>query len=96
MKKFRLIPSAHRDLEEIHDYIAMDSPNAADDFIALLIDKFKLLSSQPEMGRQRPELQEGIRSLPVKTYNIYYRIIGDSVEILRVLSGYQDISRLFH
>ncbi|MCP4604584.1 MAG: type II toxin-antitoxin system RelE/ParE family toxin [Proteobacteria bacterium] len=97
MTKFRLAQAAHRDMEDIRDYIAADSREAADAFIALLVEKFTLLTTQPEMGRHRPELQEGIRSLPIKKYIIYYRIKDNNiVEIVRVLSGYRDTNRVFH
>ncbi|MCP4678300.1 MAG: type II toxin-antitoxin system RelE/ParE family toxin [Deltaproteobacteria bacterium] len=39
--------------------------------------------------------QTAIRSLPVKKYVIYYRLKQSTVEIVRVLSGYRDINRIF-
>jgi toxin ParE1/3/4 len=47
------------------------------------------------MGRSRPELGQDIRSFPVSSYLIFYRQIADGVEIVRVISGYQDLTALF-
>ena len=96
MTKFRLAQTAYRDMEDIRDYISKDSPENADGFIELLIEKMVTLATQTEIGRPRPELQEGIRSLPIQNYIIFYRIKESHIEIVRVLSGYRDIPQLFH
>jgi toxin ParE1/3/4 len=53
------------DLDDIRDYIARDKHDAADGFIDLLREKCGGLSDTPEMGRERPEITDGIRSFPV-------------------------------
>ncbi len=95
MSTFRLADAARRDLEDIWDYIAEDNPSAADSFIALLVDKFQLLAREPQIGRERPEIRPGLKSLPVKKYVIFYRVAGSMIEIARVLSGYRDIPTVF-
>ncbi|WP_313954499.1 type II toxin-antitoxin system RelE/ParE family toxin [Aulosira sp. FACHB-615] len=50
----------------------------------------------PKLGRQRDEILPGIRSLPIDNYLILYMPIGEDVEIFRVISGYRDLSSLFH
>jgi len=47
------------------------------------------------MGRRRYELAPNIRSFPVNDCLIFYRQIEEGVEILRVVSGYQDLEGLF-
>ena len=96
MCKFRLADAARRDLEDIWDYIAEDHPSAADSFIAMLLEKCLLLAREPKIGRDRPEIKTGLKSLPVKKYVIFYRVNDQRIEIARVLSGYRDISKLFH
>jgi len=97
MKDLDLIiaDQATADLTDIWLYIASDSPLAADRFIDFLQEKFLLLASSPELGRERNELIPGLRSLPVKRYTIFYRISATAVEIARVLSSYRDIDSLF-
>lgn len=47
------------------------------------------------MGRRRDELARNVRSFPINDYLIFYRPIEEGVEILRVVSGYQDLEGLF-
>ncbi|WGV26632.1 type II toxin-antitoxin system RelE/ParE family toxin [Halotia branconii] len=47
------------------------------------------------MGRRRDELAPNLRSFSVNDYLIFYRTIEEGVEILRVVSGYQDLEGLF-
>ena len=95
MQKFKLADTAKQDLEDIWDYIAVDNPSAADTFISLLVDRFHLIADEPEIGRNRPDIKKGIRSLPYKRYVVLYRPSKNCVEIVRVLSGYRDIDRIF-
>ncbi len=47
------------------------------------------------MGINRDELEPELRSFPVEDYLIFYRPIDKGVEIVRVVSGYQDLEALF-
>ncbi len=49
----------------------------------------------PQIGRQRDEVYPDLRSLPYKRYLIFYRLLDDAIEVFRVVSGYQDLTRLF-
>jgi toxin ParE1/3/4 len=88
-------PQAQADLIEIWDYIAQDSEESADAFLDTLNERFDLLADQPQLGRERPELGEGIRSFPIGRYLVYYRALRDGIEIERVLHSARDIIRLF-
>lgn len=46
------------------------------------------------MGRRRDELRKGLRSFPIKKYVVFYFVTGNSVEIVRVLHGAQDIDSI--
>ena len=97
MKKHQLIVAdqAREDLMEIWLYIASDSIRSADKFIDFLYEICTNLCSTPEIGRKRDELLPGLRCLPAKRYLIFYRIKRDSIEIIRILSGYRDIESIF-
>ena len=97
MSRHRLIISeqAARDLSDIWLYIANDSPEVADRFLDYLLEQCRLLSSSPEMGRLRDEVIPGLRSFPVKRYIVFYRVKADSVEVIRILSGYRDVDAIF-
>jgi toxin ParE1/3/4 len=54
-----------------------------------------LIVTFPKMGKPRDEILPGSRMLSVDRYLILYVVIGDDVEIVRVVSGYRDLSKLF-
>ncbi len=95
MTSYLLTPQAVHDLEEIHDFIAADNPNAALRFIDLLEEKFEMISQTPSMGRIREELAPSLRSFPAGTYVIFYRPLREAVQIIRVLHGARDIEVVF-
>ena len=87
---YRLSPLAERDLDEIWSYVAVDaSPASADRLIDAIFDRFELLVEQPHMGRNRPEFGDGVRSIVVESYVIYYRY-DEGLLIARVLHGRRD------
>ncbi|HKD56023.1 MAG TPA: type II toxin-antitoxin system RelE/ParE family toxin, partial [Hyphomicrobiaceae bacterium] len=46
----------------------------------------------PLAGRQRPELTPGLRSFPTGDYIVFYLPLADGIEVVRILSGYLDIT----
>jgi toxin ParE1/3/4 len=92
---FRLTDQAMRDLNTIWDFIAPDDPLSADRFVARLLDTCELLGRNPRIGRQRGELRRGPRSFPVGNYLTFYRIAGDTSEIVRFVHGGRDLRSIF-
>ena len=97
MRNFcRITITASRDLESIMDYLAEKVNNeAAEYFLQKINTKFKLLIKFPQIGRRRDELYPGLRSLPLEDYLIFYRLVPEGVEVMRVLVGYRDLKALF-
>ncbi|HEY9853300.1 MAG TPA: type II toxin-antitoxin system RelE/ParE family toxin [Leptolyngbyaceae cyanobacterium] len=94
--QFRLTQPAIQDIEQIADYIASKSGiDRADRFLDEIDAKFAKIAQFQNLGRQRDEILPGLRSLPMDKYLILYMIIGQDVEIFRVVSGYRDLSALF-
>ena len=88
--RYRLSAPAEEDLRETWQYVAIESSaDAADHLIDAIFDRFELLATQPRMGRSRPELGNGIRSLAVESHVIYYRDDAEPL-IARVLHGRRD------
>jgi len=78
-------PLAVERMEEISDYIAYDSPKAANEWIDTILDKVDLLKTSPEIGRIVPELEDSnFRELILGNYRIIYRMLSGSVRILTV------------
>ena len=94
--QFRLTEPAIRDIEQIADYIARESGLAqADRFLTRLDAKLSKIAQFPNLGRQRNEILPGLRSFPMDQYLILYIPVNQDVDILRVVSGYRDLSALF-
>jgi toxin ParE1/3/4 len=83
------------DLEDIHDFVALDSPSAAARLVALIRERWFLLFENPMMGRSRSEFGPNLRIVPIGNYLIFYRPADNGVQILRVVSGFRDIDALF-
>jgi len=92
---YKLTDLAVSDLNQIWDYIAADDPLAADKFIQQLLRTCSLLASSPRMGRIRRDLGDGLRTHPVGNYLIFYRILTDTIEIVRIVHGGRDLKALF-
>jgi toxin ParE1/3/4 len=88
-------PRARSDLAEIWDYIADDSEVRADTFIDSIDQKFQALAERPNIGHMRDNLAEGLRSFPVGRYVIFYRVLPEGIEIVRVLHGGRDLDSIF-
>ena len=83
-------PSARLDLYHIWEYIALDSPERATQWIDRLDEAFSLLADTPYMGRQRDDIQPGIRSFVVGRYVILYRPIDGGIEVVHIVHSAKD------
>jgi toxin ParE1/3/4 len=88
-------PKAVDDLAEIWAYIADDNLREANAFASRIHKEFRVLSGQPRMGRERPELLADLRSFPVGRYVIFYLPRPHGIEVVRVLHGARDLKPLF-
>ncbi len=91
----KITESAQNDIEEIWQYIALDSIKTATKFINKIERAIFSLKSFPERNSLIPEyeiLKIDYRQLIYKNYRIIYRISENVVYVLRILHGY----RLFH
>jgi toxin ParE1/3/4 len=95
MTHVRLASQARIDLAEIRHYIARDKPLAADKQIDAFFKRFHRLATNPELGELRPELGENLRAFSVGNYIIFYRALPEGAEIVRVVSGFRDLDKLF-
>jgi toxin ParE1/3/4 len=84
MNRYRLSHQAELDLEDIWAYLA-------DLMLAKILNKFPMLAQFPDMGFERDDLAEPMRSFPVKPYIVFYRKIEIGIEIFRILHQSRDI-----
>ncbi|MCP4674132.1 MAG: type II toxin-antitoxin system RelE/ParE family toxin [Deltaproteobacteria bacterium] len=95
MAKVNYSDLAKRDLAEIWLYIANDSPKNARSFIEYIENKCLMLAQLPRIGREYPELANGLFGFPIKNYMVFYNIADDGIVIARVLNAKRDIPALF-
>ncbi len=94
--QFRLTEPAIQDIEQIADYIAQQSSvDQAERFLSKLDKTFSKITQFPKLGRQRNEILAQLRTLSVDNYLILYIPTGQNIDILRVVSGYRDLTALF-
>ena len=86
---------AERDLRDIHEFISRYSSDSAHRTILRLRGAFLNLADNRFLGTSRTELRNGVRGLSVTPYIIFYELSDDRIEILRIIHGSRDITRLF-
>ena len=93
-------PRANRDLADIADRIADDNIDAAIRFLNAARESLEFLTTTPGAGPVFPTrnpLLDGLRKWSVdghRTYLIFYRVIDDAIQVLRVIHGARDIPAL--
>ena len=78
---------AEEDLIDIWRTIAEDDPDAADRILDRIDIACLHLTEHPHMGPARPDLRPGLRYRPVGNYLVLYRVLADTLEIVRVIHG---------
>jgi toxin ParE1/3/4 len=91
MANLRISAEARKDLQDINRYIARDKPNAARKWIQRIRAKCRLLARNPELGDPQEELGPNVRSSYLGDYIIFFRRMGNNVDILRIIRGHRDI-----
>ena len=86
--------AAYQDLADILNYIARDNPTAALDWVEKIEAKCVLVAENPSIGELQPQLGVGVRASAVGRYVIFHRATDERVEILRVIAGDRDTTRL--
>ena len=92
----KVLPLAQEDVNQALIYIALDNPSAADDLYSNIL---KALEQAAEFPYSAMEVLVGKRfqrhyyKLYVKPYGIYYRIIQDTIIVMRVLHERMDTAK---
>jgi len=92
--RLTIAPVVERDLADIGDYIARDSPIRATSFLRELRKEFDRIAQHPFVYEGRPDIAPGIRVAVFGRYLILFRIGSNSVSIRRVLHGARDLPRM--
>ncbi len=89
-----IAPAAKNDLKEIYQYGLRQWGQAqSENYLSTIKNQFWLLTEQPLMGPERLELLPDVRSLPIESHTLFYRVTANRIEIICVLHGRQDPKR---
>lgn len=94
-KPFVLTPRAKQDIDDIWDYIAADSIDAADRVLIALQKAVLRLAKTPGVGHIREDLADKQhRFLLVYSYLIVYRFETKPLQVVRILHAARDVQSI--
>ena len=99
-KKYKIeyLPSSAKDLTEIVDYIKIDSPQSALNFLDKIDESISRLEQFPFIGVIPKDIRLqslGYRILIIDNHLVFYVVFDDIVEIRRIISGKRKYDFLF-
>ncbi len=94
MPQYTISPQAIRDLEEIIDYFKEKNVEAGDRLLNEFTKKCRYLTQFPLIGRSYSQIRSYLRGIPMQNYIIFYRVIDDGLEIMRVIRGDRNLEAM--
>jgi toxin ParE1/3/4 len=93
MARYELTKKAVEDLSNIWNYSFENwSENQADKYYLLLIEGFKEIAGNPNIGKSFSEICDGLRGLRVGRYIVFFRTVNEQkIEITRILHEQMDL-----
>ncbi len=92
MPRIRRTPASRIDYKDIHQYIALDSPQNVAAVLRRIDSRLEMLARNNLVGRPRPYLEANLRSFPEGNHIIFYRPTEDGIDLIRVLHSARDIT----
>lgn len=95
MADYRLTKEAKEDLLRIHEFGSITFGTIqADKYLNEFFDCFELIAKQPLAFESVDSIKSGYRRCVCGVDSIFYRLVGNVVEIMAVV-GRQDIDKIF-
>ena len=89
---FAISKKAVADLEEIWLYtVEKWSTDQADRYYNLIFDEINYICRNSNSGKSMEHFRKGYRASKVKSHFIFYRIVNDTIEVIRILHERMDI-----
>jgi toxin ParE1/3/4 len=90
MARYRLSGTTDDKIASIYEYSILKFGEAqADAYFLGLHDRFDLLAGNPSMGREEPQVGEGVRRFLYEAHLIFYRPVTDGIFVLDVVGTRQ-------
>lgn len=95
MSRYQLTPEARSQVDEIADFVAEESVDAALRVLDALDDAFRRLAEMPEIGHLREDLTERpVKFWSVLSYLIVYDPASRPLTVIAVLHGARNVAKL--
>jgi toxin ParE1/3/4 len=89
-------PEALADRESIWDhYVLVAGRHTAESILRDIAKVIALIEEHPFAGRARNEVRSGLRSFAATPHVVFYRVVEDTPQIVRLLDGRQDVEEQF-
>ena len=88
-------PKSRQDLLDIGDFIAKDSRANARHSVGKLMAQCERIGQTPLAYAGREDLSPGLRMAPIDRYVVFFRVLGETVRVERVLHGARDLPAVF-
>jgi toxin ParE1/3/4 len=92
--RYSIAASASRDLDLISEYYMSRSIEAGEHIFQEFNRKCQNIVRFPNMGRSYGNVFSGLHGVPLNGYIILYKVTEETVTILRVINGRQDLESL--
>ncbi|MAM30469.1 MAG: plasmid stabilization protein [Flavobacteriaceae bacterium] len=94
MNHYTLSQKAQEDIDTIYEFgLQKFGKDQAIEYLVTLRSYFELLLKNPDIGKQRDEIKEGLYSFPCVSHLIFYRVFANHLRVVRVLHGSRDLKR---
>lgn len=89
---FVISKRAVSDLEEIWLYtLEKWSVEQADRYYSLIFDEINYICKNSSSGKPKEHIRKGYRASKVKSHLIFYKVVNNTIEIIRILHERMDI-----
>lgn len=83
---------AEQDLTDIWVYTSEEwSLAQADTYLDEIASVILTLTEHPRLGHARDDLKKGYRALPTNQHIVFYKVLEDEIQIIRVLHKSVDV-----
>ncbi len=85
-------PEAQSDIRDVSDYYEkFAGPRTAENVLRDIAEGIDLLEAHPYSGRARREIRPNLRSFPVHRFVVFYQVVEETVQVIRILDGRRDV-----
>jgi toxin ParE1/3/4 len=94
MSGYILSPRAQADIDEIWDYTADRwDIDQADHYVGEIRRAVETVADDPRKGRPCDHLRVGYRKYPIGAHVLFFRLVTDGIEVVRILHQRMDFER---